>query len=153
VARNEAFISAAPQEVYELLSDPATYADWVVGAQRIRDYDKSWPRPGAALYHSVGAGPLVLSDQTDVLDSEPPVMLKLRAKARPLPSADITFHLQPEGDGTRLTMIESPTTAALSLLAGPIGHGVLMLRNRETPRRLTEIAEGARPRPSGVSGD
>lgn len=150
MARNEVFISAAPDDVYGLLSDPASYRDWVVGASEIRGMDDHWPAPGAAFAHGVGSWPFVLRDETRVIDSEPPVMLKLRAKARPLPSATITFQLQPEGTGTRLTMIESPSHPLLSLLAGPVGHGVLAARNRETLRRLKELAEGLREPPSGL---
>jgi uncharacterized protein YndB with AHSA1/START domain len=152
VARNEVFISAPPEAVYKLLSDPATYGDWVVGSSEIRHADEDWPRPGALFGHSVGVSPLRLRDRTEVLDAEPPVMLKLRAHARPLPSATITFQLQPEGEGTRMTMIETPSHRLLSLLAGPLGHGLLAARNRETLRRLKELAEGLREGPSGLAG-
>ena len=152
MARNEVFISAPPRDVYDLLSNPATYGDWVVGSSEVRHADEDWPRPGSVFGHSVGLPPLVLRDHTEVLDAEPPVMLKIRAHARPLPSATITFHLQPEGTGTRLTMIETPSHRLLSLLAGPIGHGLLGARNRESLRRLKELAEGVREPPSGHRG-
>lgn len=147
MARNEVFISAPPEAVYELLSDPGTYREWVVGAARIRGADPDWPEPGTGFDHSVGVGPLLLHDETRVLEALPPVMLKLRARARPLPSASIGFQLQPEGAGTRVTMTEAPASALLSLLAGPAGHALLALRNRETLQRLKEIAEGSRRRP------
>ncbi len=147
MARNEVLIDARPDEVFALLSDAHRYRDWVVGTRSIRASEPSWPAPGSAFHHTVGHGPVVLRDRTEVLDAEPPVMLRLRAHARPLPSATVTFHLQPEGAGTRLTMIESPASGALSLLAGPLGHGLIALRNRESLRRLKAIAErGAAPR-------
>jgi hypothetical protein len=132
-----------------VLADPNTYGVWVVGAKAIRGADPDWPKVGSDFDHSVGVGPLRLDDETTVLDAEPPVMIKLLAKARPLPPATITFWLQPEGSGTRVTMIEAPSHPLLSLLIGPIGHGLLGLRNRETLRRFKEIAEGTRPWPSG----
>jgi hypothetical protein len=46
-------------------------------------------------------------------------------------------------------MIEGPSRPVLSLLAGPLGHGVLAARNRETLRRLKELAEGLREPPPG----
>jgi uncharacterized protein YndB with AHSA1/START domain len=147
MARNEVFISAPPRAVFDVLADPVTYSDWVVGSAEIRDRDEEWPEPGSAFAHTVGKGPLRIKDETRVIDAEPPVMLKLRARARPLPSASITFHLQPEGDGTRLTMIEQPANPLLSLFAGPLGHAAIAVRNRETLRRLKEIAEGVRERP------
>lgn len=150
MARNEVFISAPPEAVFELLSDPGTYSDWVVGSAEIHHSDREWPAPGTAFSHTVGKGPLRLSDHTRVLDAEPPVMLQLQAKARPLPSAKISFWLQPEGAGTRVTMIEAPTSRLLSLLSGPLGHAFVAVRNRETLRRLKELAEGSRPRPEPV---
>jgi uncharacterized protein YndB with AHSA1/START domain len=152
MARNEMFISAPPEAVFKLLADPATYSDWVVGSARIRHADTDWPATGSVFGHSVGIPPLTLSDRTEVLDAEPPVMLKLRAHARPLPSATIAFNLQPEGTGTRITMVEKPSHLVLSLLAGPLGHAALAARNRETLRRLKELAEGLREPPPGPPG-
>lgn len=146
MARNEVLIDAPPAAVFAVLADPERYADWVVGARAILAAEPDWPAPGSAFQHAVGHGPLALSDRTEVLDAEPPVMLRLRARARPLPSATVTFHLQPEAQGTRLTLIESPASATLSLLAGPLGHGLLALRNRESLRRLKAIAEGSTAR-------
>ena len=139
MARTEIVIDAPPQRVFAVLSDPGAYGEWVVGTRAIHGADPEWPAPGSALRHSVGAGPLVLSDRTYVVDSEPPVMLELRAQARPLPSAKVTLWLQPEGDGTRVTMIESPSRRALSALLGPLGHLALSLRNREALRRLRDL--------------
>jgi hypothetical protein len=47
MARNETFISAAPQVVFELLGDPSIYADWVVGSREIQAAEPSWPEQGA----------------------------------------------------------------------------------------------------------
>lgn len=152
MARNEQFISAPPEAVFRLLADPTTYSDWVVGSAQIRHADGHWPAIGSVFGHSVGKSPLTLSDRTEVLDAEPPVMLKLRAHARPLPSATIAFNLQPERAGTRITMIEKPSHPVLSLLAGPLGHAALAARNRETLRRLAELVEGLREAPAGPPG-
>src|SRR5215207_10106360 len=106
VARNEVFISARPDAVFEVLGDPRTYGEWVFGSREIRAADEHWPAPGAAFDHSVGKAPAV--------------MLELRARARPLPTARITLHLQPDRDGTRVTMIEEPANRLLSLAGGPV---------------------------------
>jgi uncharacterized protein YndB with AHSA1/START domain len=141
VARTEIVIAAAPERVFAVLSDPGAYANWVVGAQAIRSADPDWPAPGSALYHTVGAGPLSLRDRTRVVDSEAPVMLELHARARPLPAANVTLWLTPEGDGTRVTMLESPSQPVLSLLIGPVGHLALHVRNQESLRRLRDLCE------------
>jgi uncharacterized protein YndB with AHSA1/START domain len=149
MARNEIHVAAPPRAVYEVLSDPRAYAEWVVGSREIRAADRGWPAPGTALDHSVGLPPLVIKDHTAVLSARAPVMLELRARARPFPTARITLHLQPEADGTRVTLIEDPANLLLNLLAGPLGHAAIRLRNRESLRRLKAIAEGRARRPGG----
>jgi uncharacterized protein YndB with AHSA1/START domain len=149
MARNEIFISAPPREVFELLADPRTYGHWVVGSREIHAADAHWPEPGAVFQHTVGKGPFAISDHTTVIAARAPVMLQLRARARPLPSARVTMLLQPEGPGTRVTMIEAPPNRLLSLLSGPIGHALLRVRNRESLLRLKELAEGTAERPRG----
>ena len=134
-----------------MLSDPRTYAKWVVGSHEIRAADRGWPAAGSAFDHSVGSPPLLIKDHTAVVKARPPVMLELRARARPLPTARITLHLRGErGGGTRVTMIEDPANPVLNLLAGPLGHTAIRLRNREALRRLKALAEGTVPRPAGT---
>jgi uncharacterized protein YndB with AHSA1/START domain len=145
VARNEAFIAASPQRVFEVLSDPRSYGDWVPGSHAIRAADPAWPAPGTAFDHTLVLG---IADQTSVCAALAPVMLELRARARPLGSADVTLHLQPEGEGTRVTMIEDPSNRVLRVLMGPVGHGLIKLRNLEALRRLGRLAEDDTPRPS-----
>ena len=48
----------------------------------------------------------------------------------------------PRAMGTRLTMTENLENRLLNLVAGPVGHSVLRLRNREAVRRLKALAEG-----------
>ncbi len=148
MARNETFIDAPPEAVFDVLADPRTYGEWVVGSSEIRAADGHWPAPGSKFDHSVGIQPLVIKDHTEVVAARPPVMLELRARARPLPTARVTLHLQPDGDGTRVTMIEDPANWMLNLLAGPAGHLAIRLRNSESLRRLKALAEGTARRPA-----
>ncbi len=148
MARNEIFIAASPQKVFELLSDPRTYGYWVVGSREIRGADRDWPEPDAAFDHSVGAPPFVIKDHTSVLSALAPVMLELRANGGPLGAARITFHLQPEGNGTRVTMIEDPLERWRAVALGVPGHFLIKARNSESLRRLKQLGEGTVPRPS-----
>jgi uncharacterized protein YndB with AHSA1/START domain len=150
VARNEIFIAVPPTAVFEVLADPRTYAKWVVGSREVRAADESWPAPGSAFDHSVGKQPLVIKDDTSVVDSQPPVMLELRARARPLPTARIILHLESYARGTRVTMIEEPANRVLARVGGPLLQAAIRLRNRESLRRLKALAEGTVPRPSGA---
>jgi uncharacterized protein YndB with AHSA1/START domain len=149
VARNEIFISVPPGKVFEVLSDPRAYGRWVPGTRMIRAADRDWPAEGAALDHSVGPRRGGISDHTSVRAVLAPVMIELQANARPFATAKILIQLQPEGNGTRVILIEEPAIKALSLLIGPVGHGLLRLRNADALRRLKELAEGSAPRPSG----
>jgi uncharacterized protein YndB with AHSA1/START domain len=142
MARNDIFIAASVDEVFALLADPPSYADWVFGSRDVLSADEGWPKAGAEFEHQVGVPPLVIQDRTKVLSASPPRQLVLHARARPLPSARITFHLRPEGNGTRVTMIEDFENGLVNLLARPMGHVAIRLRNRETLRRLKARAEG-----------
>lgn len=136
------FIGAAPHAVFDVLSAPHTYSDWVVGTREIRRADQHWPEAGSAFDHSVGARPLVINDRTSVTRALAPVMLELRANAGPLGAAKIIFHLQPEGNGTKVTMIEDPLQRWRAIALGPLGHFLVKARNAESLRRLKQLSEG-----------
>ena len=133
--------SAPPERVFDVLAQPKTYEYWVVGSDRIRGWDDTWPAPGAKLHHRVGVGPLKLDDNTEVLESAPPNRLVLQARTRPLGSARIVFDLAPEGGGTRISMTEEPGDPFSRLVHNPIADRLLHGRNVETLRRLRELAE------------
>lgn len=150
MARNSVSIASPPETVFELLADPRTYGKWVVGSREIQAADGDWPAPGSGFDHAVGFPPLDINDETVVLGASEPSRLVLKAKARPLPSAHIRIELQPDGNGTRLTMVENFNNGLLNLLAGPVTHLAIRVRNREALRRLKALAEGSTPRPRGA---
>jgi len=141
MARNEAFVAASPQAVFEELSDPTGYQHWVVGSREVHQADTTWPTPGTAFAYTAGIPPLRIRDRTIVQEASPPARLVLRIRARPLPDARVTFELEPDDGGTRVTMIEDVAHPVLNLLAGPLGHLAVRLRNRETLRRLKARVE------------
>jgi uncharacterized protein YndB with AHSA1/START domain len=146
VAVNERFMSAPPQAVWDALADPEGYRHWVVGSKRIRAADASWPAPGSRFHHTVGVGPLSLDDHTESLEADPPSLLRLRAKARPLGTAQVTLELTPSNGGTFVRMTENPDGLSSVLGLNPLVHLLTMVRNAESLRRLEEIA--GRPRPA-----
>lgn len=147
MARNVIRIAAPPEQVFDLLADPRTYARWVTGTHRICAADPSWPEPGSMFDHQTGSPPLIVTDTTTVIDAAPPEQLVLRVGAGPLPDALVSLRLQADGEGTRVTMVEDPAHPLLRLLSGPLGHGLMRVRNRESLRRLKQLAEGGMPRP------
>lgn len=132
-------MQAEPDEIWAVLADPWSYADWVVGSRQILSADPDWPAPGTEFRHKIGLGPLTTSDTTEVLEADPPRRLVLRAKARPLGVMVVVLELEPAGAGTRVTMVEDPE-GAWWLAYPPPMHLPMRLRNDETLRRLARAA-------------
>ena len=140
MATNHRFMPVPPAAVWDALADPASYAYWVVGSKVVRDADEGWPAPGTRFHHTVGVGPLEVSDYTESLDARPPERLRMRAKARPLGMAQITLEMEPRDGGTVVRMTENADgpTAVLSL--NPLVHLFTKARNAESLMRLEELA-------------
>jgi uncharacterized protein YndB with AHSA1/START domain len=141
VATNEADFSVPPARVFEVLSQPESYADWVVGSDTIRDADSNWPAAGSRFYHRVGVGPIKVEDHTEVLEVEWPTRLVLRARARPLGTAIVKLLITPTETGCHVTMTEVAgdplSKLAINRLTDPLVHA----RNVESLRRLQRICE------------
>ncbi len=141
MSRNVRYIDVSPERVFAVLADARCYGEWVVGSKEIRDADSSFPAPGSRFHHSVGVGPLVVRDHTEVVASDPPRLLRLRARARPLGCATVTLRLEPRRSGTEVTMIEDPAGPSAPLWLLPLTHVFGRLRNFESLRRLKALAE------------
>src|SRR5690349_12437363 len=100
MSTNTRVLSATPEQVWNVLSDGWLYPLWVVGATRMREVDDTWPDVGSRLHHSVGVWPLLVNDNTEVLDSTPGAMLKLKARTWPAGAAEVTLRLTSVGTET-----------------------------------------------------
>lgn len=149
MVQNRITIEASTEQVFAVLSDPRSFARWVVGSRVIRRADRTWPERGAAFDHSVGLRPFTLSDHTEVLESMAPNRLRLLARARPLSQAFVTLTLAPVGRRTHVTMEEEAADTRSRLLFNPLTAPLIRMRNRVSLRRLKALAEGAEPLPSG----
>lgn len=134
-------MSTTPERVWEVLSDGWLFPLWVVGASRIREVDESWPKPGSRIHHSVGVWPLLINDDTQVLDTEPGKMMKLRAEGQPLGAAEVTITLSAIGSDTDVEIQEVAVSGPGALVPDPVMAPVLNWRNVETLRRLAYLAE------------
>ena len=141
MARTQIVIDAPPDAVWQVLAEPEHYGHWVVGSSEVRDWDADWPLPGRKFHHRVGFKPFTLSDHTECVEADPPWRLVLRAKARPLGAARVQILLDPQGEGTLVTMIEDPDIPLGGLLTPPPVHLLIRLRNAESLRRLKRLAE------------
>lgn len=132
---------ASPQDVWAVISDGWSYAGWVVGASRIRAVEGDWPAKGSRIHHSVGAWPVLLGDESVVLESEPAALIRLAARARPLGEAWVEIALLPHGSGTRIEMREDVQSGPVRLVPAMVRQLGITPRNRETLRRLALLAE------------
>jgi uncharacterized protein YndB with AHSA1/START domain len=144
MSKNEIVIDAPRERVFAVLGDASTYADWVVGAVEVRGADENWPEVGSELHHTQGIGPLVIKDDTRVLEAEPPSHLVLLAELGPAGSMQVTIDLfeEPAG-GTRVRMLESPASGAVALTRTPLSDWLLHGRNVVSLNRLKRLAEEA----------
>ncbi|MGH9009860.1 MAG: SRPBCC family protein [Acidimicrobiia bacterium] len=137
---NETIVDAPPPAVWDVLADPPSYEEWVVGNKGIRDYDRSWPSPGTEFRHKVGFGPITLRDKTVALESLPPRRLVMNVRALPIGHGIVAFELEESGSGTLVRMKEQPAGGPVKLL-WPVFDPLIKLRNAETLRRLKRLAE------------
>lgn len=142
MTENERLIDAPPQAVWDVLADGWLYPVWVVGASRMRSVDAAWPAVGSRIHHSVGLWPLLVNDDTEVLDAEPPRRMRLRAKGWPVGEAEVVITLEAVGAGTRVVIAEDAVAGPGTLAPKPLRAPILKWRNTETLRRLGFLAEG-----------
>lgn len=150
-SRNRQSISARPDEVFAVLSDPTTYPEWLVGAQRIDHVDGDWPEPGSVFSHRVGVGPALVAGSTTVRRCDAPELLELAAGMGPFGEVLVTFTVEPEGvvgpdggTGSIVTLAESPSRgiARLALRLGtPLVIASLWGRNSVSLSQLATVVE------------
>ena len=133
-------INATPQRVDAVLCDGWNYADWVVGAVHIRSVDKQWPEPGSRVHHRVGAWPLTVADNTEVISYVPDESLELRARMWPFGEATVRLTWEPAPDGKcRMTMQEQFVHGPALALRNRAADLLLHARNTEALARLENL--------------
>lgn len=143
-AGNVRAFDCTPDDVFAVLADGWIYPVWVVGAARMRDVSPEWPDQGAKIHHSLGIWPVLIDDETEVVEWSPPERLRLRAKAGPVGRAVVVIEVRPRGAGCVVRMGEEAVTGPARLLPSFLWAPFLRARNREALRRLAAIAEGRR---------
>ena len=139
----ERTVAANAETVWAVLADGWLYPTWVVGASRMREVDRDWPEVGSHLHHSVGNWPLLLDDQTEVLECRPWRLLRLKAHAWPAGAAEVRIELDPQADSSTLVRIqEDASDGPATLVPRPARQLAMVARNREALQRLAFIAEG-----------
>lgn len=131
-------IEAPPAEVFEVLAEPRTYPDWLVGAKKIRGVDADFPDDHARFDHTVGAGPVSVDDSTEVIDVDEPERLKLRVHAGPI-HGEVELLVLPSPKGTEVRFRERPIGPLA--FATPAFRPSLQARNAESLRQLRKLVE------------
>jgi uncharacterized protein YndB with AHSA1/START domain len=141
MATARTFIHAAPEDIFNVLSNANAYEHWVVGCQEIRDADDAFPAPGSSFEHRIGIGPLRVQDTTTVVDASPPRRLVLRTRAWPLGETVVDLRMSGRRDGTEVEMRQQPAAGPIAKLDNPLQQLFTSLRDRECLRRLRKLAE------------
>ncbi len=130
-----------PERIFEVLSDPRSYGDWVVGSKEIRFWDPDFPAQGSAFHHTFLIGLVPVKDHTTVVEVDAPRYLLLRARARPTGIAHVALRLEPRNGKTQVTIEEWPVDGVAAKLHNRIQDKLIALRNVESLRRLKRLAE------------
>ena len=138
----EKSMPASAAKVFDVISEPTTYPQWLTGAKRIRRVDGDFPRPASKFEHEVGAGPLTVKDTTEVEEVRPNHMLEMVVRARPFLVARVKFEVFTENDrSSRLRLSETPIGVYrfLSLVINPL----IKARNTRSINRLADYLVSA----------
>jgi hypothetical protein len=153
VSRNESLIDAPLDAVFDVLRDGRRYADWVVGASRIRTVDPQFPEPGTSFGHKLGVWPLLFNDETKVVRRDGSRRLLLRAEIGIFGAATVDLRLTSEGKRTRVALIERPVTGPIRWVHNPLQDRAFWVRNWLSLHLLKRIAEGRAGPPDEPTGE
>jgi uncharacterized protein YndB with AHSA1/START domain len=132
-------ISATRDEVFNTVSDPKTYPEWLVGAQRIRHVTNGFAESGDKFDHSVGpTESLTVDDSTYLVESQGHRRLVLEVHAGPI-AGEVEFVFKKGSSTTEVTMRERPAGAGVVLT--PLIRPLLGLRNRRSLQQLARYIE------------
>ena len=141
MATNTRVIETDPDKVWAVLADGWLYPLWVVGASRMREVDDSWPAVGSKLHHSAGSWPLMVDDNTEVLECQPGRFLSLRARGWPMGEAQVDITLSAAGAHTLVEIREEAVSGPGALVPKLVETPMITWRNSEGLRRLAFVAE------------
>ena len=101
MAITEQTFSVSASTLFDTLIGPDTYPRWLIGTRHIREVSDDWPRPASYFKHTVGCGPIVIPDRTTVRAADPPKMLEMLVRARPVIEAVVRFEVVDSIAGAR----------------------------------------------------
>ncbi|WOI61210.1 SRPBCC family protein [Streptomyces fradiae] len=141
MAVRQHLVQSPPSAVWDVLSDPDRYAEWVVGTEETTPLFGTWPEVGATLRYTVALGPYRFEGSTVVRRLEPPNRLELEARSGPAGTARIAVEIVPWGEDTLVIVDEHPLRGPGARLHNAVVEAALQLRHRRMLRRLAEVVE------------
>jgi hypothetical protein len=151
VSTNVREMQCTPEDVFAVLADGWLFPTWVVGASRMRDVDAAWPAVGSRLQHSFGVWPVLIDDETTVLEYDPPRRMVIQPQGWPIGEARVILEVKPRGDGCVVRITEEAVKGPGAFIPEPLLDVPLYVRNVETLRRLAYIAEGRHDNGEGAA--
>jgi carbon monoxide dehydrogenase subunit G len=133
--------AATPAQVWRVLADGQRYAEWVQGTKEIRHVEPGWPAVGTSIHFTVGIGPLEHKDRTTVRDCKVERKLELEVHAWPVGTVRVALSVEPEGDGSRVTLAEHPLRGPAAWLHSALTAVGFRARNRVQINDLRRLAE------------
>ena len=97
-------IHAAPARVAAVMFDPRRDPEWIGGAKSVEPSAGDPIRIGARTTRYGGFMGRKFSWETEVEGHEPDRLLRMRFVAGPMTGGDVTYRIEPEGDGSRVSI-------------------------------------------------
>ncbi|NRG40662.1 SRPBCC family protein [Rathayibacter sp. VKM Ac-2835] len=141
MSRNTRVFHCPPESVFAVFASGWLFPSWVVGSSRMRRVGRDWPHVGSKLHHSFGVWPLVIDDETTVLEWDPSSRFIIQAAGWPMGEARVRLEVEPHRDGCKVRIHETAVKGPGTLIPKPLLHSFLWVRNIETLRRLAHMAE------------
>jgi hypothetical protein len=90
----------------------------------------------------------MIDDRTEVLESVPRELLRLKAHGWPAGAAEVIIEIEQDGAGSRINIREDAVEGPGTLIPKPLRQAAIKPRNTEALRRLAFLAEGRAGSPS-----
>jgi uncharacterized protein YndB with AHSA1/START domain len=154
VSRNSIVMPVSPDRVFDVLDDAYAYPRWVVGTRRIRFVDADWPPVGSRFHHVIGGAGAEIDDWWRVLRRDRPRDLQLEVRFRPMGVAHVDITIERSGDGSHVTLEETPREGPVARLPRVVVEPMLKVRNAVALHRLRRevLRQGLRWSLSSVRG-
>ena len=107
----------------------------------IRDAEPGWPAPGSKFHHTIGVGPLKLSDHTESLEADAAAPAQAARQGPPARHRDGDAGARAARRRHARADHREPRRRVLAVMAlNPVVHVATKLRNAESLMRLEELA-------------